>query len=219
MSKISEIPGLERITKIQEVNDLVRLADFVYALIPHGEDNGLEIEYSVNQMYWQFVNKKKFGWCYMHALFYHLLLQEYGRESYLYDYGLPNPQLTHSVVIVTLRGDEFLIDPYFNRFYVNGQKNPHTFSNLLDLIKNDPSKIHSIYGTSLKEVKAGDIFRKTSPQEFEAGVLNSWKVKQNYDEIMMKTFGGLNPLLLMHRKVQKVSVHKKVDGTKYFDFF
>ena len=219
MSKISEIPLLKKITKIHDVSGLVNLADFVYTTIPHGADTGIDIEDSVNQLYRQFVNKKKFGWCYMHALYYHLLLQEYGQESYVYDYGLPTPQLTHSVVIVTLRDDKFLIDPYFNRHYVNGEGNPLTFVKLLELINSDPSRIHSSYGPGLKEVKAGPVFNLTTPQDFEVGVVNSWQVKQNYDEIMMKHFNSTNALYLMTRKVQKAVVHKKVDGTKYFDFF
>lgn len=219
MSKISEIPPLKKITKIQDVSDLLNLADFVYATIPHAKDNGLDLGSSINQMYKQFVDKEKFGWCYMHALFYHLLLNEYERESYIYDYGLPEPQLTHSVVIATLRDEEFLIDPYFNRLYVNENKKPITFVNLLKKIKEDPSEIYCSYGSGVKEVKAGSVFNSTSPQVFEAGVLDSWKVNQNYDEIMRETFNDTNALLLMGKKIQKVAVRRKVDGTKYFEFW
>lgn len=219
MSKINEIPPLKLITKILNFSDLLRLSDFVYTTIPHGDDSGIDIGYSINQLYWQFINKKKFGWCYMHALFYHLILQEYGRESYVYDYGLSKPQITHVVVIVTIRDYKYLIDPYFNRYYVDENNNPYTFSDLLEMIKKDPSKIRSKYGSGLKEIKRGNEFIKASAKDFEAGVLDSWRVNQNYDKVMMETFNDLNPLLLMHQKIQKAVILKKVDGTRYFDFF
>ncbi len=219
MSNIKNIPGLNKITKIHDVADYVRLADFVYKTISHSMDSGIDLDYSVNQLYWQFVNKKRFGWCYMHALYYHLIVQEYGRESFVYDYGLPAPQLTHSVVVVTLRDDKYLIDPYFNRYYVTEKGNPYTFPDLLAMIKTDPTKIYSKYGPGLKEVKQGDKYIETSPEQFEKGVLESWRVNQNYDKIMMEKFNSTNALLLMHCKVQKAKVCKKIDGTKYFDFF
>lgn len=219
MSKLTEIPILNKITKLHDVVDFVRVSDFVFNTICHAKDSGIDIDYSVNQLYWQFVNKKKFGWCYMHSLYYHLILQEYGQESYIYDYGLPVPQLTHTVVIITLRDEKFLIDPYFNRHYVNERGNPLPFQKLLKLIEKDPSKIYSRYGPSMKEVKQGDKFIKTTPSDFEKGVLDAWKVNQEYDERMMKNFNNLNPLFLILRKVQKGVVHKKLDGTKYYDFY
>lgn len=217
MSKINEIPVLKKITKLDNVADYARLADFVYATIPHAMDSGITLDHSINQLYWQFVNKKKFGWCYMHALYYHLILQEYNRDSYIYDYGLPVPQLTHTVVIITLRDEQFLIDPYFNRYYINNEGNPYSYYSLLKMINKDPNQIHSKYGPSVKDVKAGDVFNPVPPQEFEAGVLNSWKVNQEYDKRMMKNFNSTNALHLITRKLTKMGVCKKADGSKYFE--
>lgn len=214
---LQEIPI--KINKIETVTDLARLADFVYSTIPHAMDNGIDLNYNVAEMYWQFINKKKFGWCYMHAMYMHLLLKEYGRVSFLYDYGLQEEQLTHSVVIVAIKDNQYLIDPYFNRYYVNKKKEPLSFRELKVKVAKGSEEIKAVYGAGKKQVKQGDIYIEMTGPEFFQSVLNSWKVNQKYDEIMVERFNSTDPLLLLPRKIQKVIVLNKIDGTKYYEFF
>jgi hypothetical protein len=214
-----EIPILDKIKRIETVVDLAQLAGFVFSTIPHGIDNGIDIECDVVEMYKQFMDKKKFGWCYWHAIYMHLLLKEYNRESFLYDYGLQEEQLTHSVVIVTLKDKKYLIDPYFNRYYITMKNVPLLFHELLSTIKKDPNNIGIIYGKEKKQVRQGDKYVKMTPEEFVDSVMGSWKINQNYDEIMMDKFNNKNPFLLIPEKIQKVVVLKKLDGSKYYEFF
>lgn len=219
-NSLMEIPVLREITKIDTVADLTRLSNFVFSTIPHAQDNGIDLKYNVSEMYWQFINKKRFGWCYWHAMFMHLLLKEYGRESFLYDYGLSTEQLTHSVVVATLRDERFLIDPYFNRYYANekGDK-PLTFHDLLIEAARESDKITTVYGKSKKLVKQGDEYVEMTGQEFEKSVMDSWKVNQNYDKVMMEKCKSKNPLLLIPKKIQKVKILQKLNGNKYYEFF
>lgn len=216
---LQEVPILRDIFKIDTVADLARLSDFVFSTIPHDIDNGIDLKYNVVEMYQQFINKKKFGWCYWHAMYMHLLLKEYGRESFLYDYGFSEEQLTHSVVVVTLRNDQYLIDSYFNRYYANKNKEPIAFHDLLIEAAQESDKITSVFGKSKKIVKQENEYVEMTGQEFIESVMNSWKMNQNYDEIMMKKCGSKNPLLLLPKKVQKVVVVQKINGSKYYEFF
>jgi len=214
-----EIPELRNLTKMDSLLSLAQLSDFIYSLISHGPDTGIDIELPISDMYHQFKKKEKSGWCYMHAMFMHLILHEYGRPSYVYDYGLRELEITHAVIIVQLMDKDYLIDPYFNRYYVDNKEEPLSFAVLLKLIKQDCNNIKSKYGKSQKNIKQGSVYQKIAPQQFEKSVLESWKANQNYDKIMTKTYNSLNPLYLLNNVIQKTRVVIKVNGKKYLEFF
>lgn len=214
-----EIPELRDLSKMDDLLNIAQLSDFIYSLIPHGPDTGIDIGLPIPQIYHQFKNKEKSGWCLMHAMFMHLILHEYGRPSYVYDYGLKELEITHAVVIVKLLDEDYLIDPYFNRYYIDNKEEPLSFTALLKVVKEDCNNIRSKYGENRKDVKQGPVYQKWAPEQFEKSVLESWRANQNYDEIMMKTYNNLNPLCLLDNKIQKTRILIKINGKKYLEFF
>lgn len=213
-----EIPELREIPKIDNFDDLIKLSNFVFKTIPHAGDTGIDIEHSVSQIYNQFKNRQKFGWCYTNSLYMHLILSHYGRSSYLYNYGLDKAQLTHTVLIANIGASEYLIDPYFNRYYISKTGFPLTFYDLIKAIKNN-DEIFIKYGSNKKYVKQGNNFIEWTPQQLQESVFNSWVVNLNYNQIMHDTFKDNNVLLLIPKVFQRVRVLIKIDGKKYFEFF
>lgn len=217
-----KIPELEPFKKIDTIDDLVRLASFVFSTISHSQESSqLDIEKSVEENFYSFKTHEIFGWCHTNALFYHTLLNLYDRDSYIYDYGLQKYKFTHVVVIVTLREDQYLIDPYFNRFYSDRHKNPLTFKELKDLIKNSPNSIQSKYGKGVKKVyqEYSKDFVDFTGEKLEKSVINSWKVLSDFETEMKKIYGDTNPLLLIPNKISRTKILKKLDNTSYFEFF
>jgi len=222
MMNPSDIPELKEIRKIDTIEDAVRLAGFVFSTVCHAQETSpLDVQEGIVENYKLFKAKKMYGWCHTNGLYYHLLLNHYGRESYVYNYGLKKHQFTHVVVVLTIKDDKFLIDPYFNRYYVNKDNEPLTLSNLFDLIKKDPEEIQSVYGEQHKEVyQEGEKgFVKFTPQRLEHSVINSWKVLSNFDNIMRDNFNSINPLLLIPQRLGKIKILNKIENKPYFEFF
>ena len=214
-----EMPELIYFSKVDTIEDAVELSDFVFSLIPHsGDVKDFDVNRDVVQLYGDFKRKLRFGWCYHNAMYLHLMFQLFHRDSYVYDYGLADLQITHAVTILTLNDQEYLIDPYFSRYYVDENDNPIPFPRLVELAEKDPSKIKSVYGEKKKQVKQGEFVRWT-PQEFEQSVLNAWEVQVDFKNNMMKAFGSTNPLCLLPKKIQKTRVLKKITGARYYEFF
>ena len=219
-----EIPELETLRRVDDFSDAVRLSAFVYNLIPHdsSDKQSLDIEAkSLLEYYRLFKEKKFFGWCHSNALYLHMLFKKYGRESYVYNYGLRGSDFTHVVVVVTIKEDQFLLDPYFNRYYVDEEKNPLNFNELLKLIYTTPEKVGSIYGEEKKLVYSEEkkSFVGIHAKDFEGSVLNAWRVLSEFDKIMIEEFNNLNPLLLITRKIEKTNVLMKLNGEPYFEFY
>lgn len=216
---LHKIPEIHDIPKIDTFDNAFKLSSFVFSLISHSDNiETIDINENILDVYHKFKKKEKFGWCYTHALFLHLLLSEYGRESCIYNYGIQEHELSHAVTLLTIRGKQYLIDSYFNRYYVNEKGKELTFQELLNSIK-ESKEIKIIYGKEKKFVERENSYEEWSPQELENSVINSWKKKKNMDKILMEKFNEINPLLLLTMEIERVIVLKKANGSKYFEFF
>lgn len=208
------------VNKIDTFEDIVALCRFVYNTVPH-DNKKSEFIQDVKVMYHLYTTKKDFGWCHANASFLHLLINEFNRESSIYNYGIEKGSLTHVVVCVTIHGIKYLVDPYFARYYVSSSGDPLTYSSLMGLIaKGKYDKIHNKFiDNCVKEVKQGDYFVGIKPEDFYKMVFNSWIVCCDYKKIMLETVGTVNPLALLPLKLQETRVLKKVDGSPYLEFF
>lgn len=216
MVLIMLLDNVQELCKIGSVNTFEKvfeLNDFVFSLIPHNiMKEPLDINKSWYEYYDLFKKKEFFGWCYTNALYLLVILKQFGVDSYLYNYGIREKKFTHVVTIVTIKNTQYLFDPYFNRYYTDENDNILSFSELLVKIKCVPKNIKSVYGNSTKPVfqeGRGD-FIDFTPQRLEESVINSWKVCLGFDQ---------DPLLLLLRKIQRVSVLTDSHGAYYYNFF
>ena len=223
-NNLEKIPELGNLRKIDDFSDVVKLSTFVYNLIPHDSNDKRSLDIGAKSLleYYELFKKKKFfGWCHSNALYLHMLLKKYGRESYVYNYGLRGSDFTHVVVVVTLKEDQFLLDPYFNRYYVDEKNKPLNLNELLKLIYTAPERVRSVYGEEKKSVyfEENKMFIDIRAKDFEGSVLNAWRVLSEFDKIMLEKFNNINPLLLITQKVEKTNVLMKLNGELYFEFF
>lgn len=217
---LRKIPEIRNIPKIDTFEDAIKLSGFVFSLISHSDNvESIDINESLLGLYHKFKKKENFGWCYTHALFLHLLLMEYNRESCIYNYGLNEYELSHAVTLLTIKGKRYLLDPYFNRYYVDEKGKYLTFEQLLNNIKKS-KKIKTVYGDEKKEVEQQeDKFEEWSPQRLVDSVIDSWKKNKDMNKIMKKKFNSIDPLMLLTVEIERVIVLKKASGAKYFEFY
>lgn len=137
------------------------------------------------------------GWCSLNAEFFSMILKSIDIPVRLFSYGIKG-SLTHATAIATIGDDEYLFDPYFNRYYTFNNK-PLTFKNLMLLVqKEDVGKIVSVYGPSLKfynllEGNYGYMDGKT----YESKVINNHIRTKRLNEILLEHFGNTNIFNLM----------------------
>lgn len=210
---LDDIYKLHEIQIIDTFEKAVELNDFVFSLVPHNiKKEPLDVNKPWYEYYELFKEKKFFGWCHTNALYLLILLKHFGRESYLYNYGIREKTFTHVVTIVTIKDSQYLLDPYFNRHYVDENDNPLTFNELLDRSVHAPDSVTSVYGDSMKTVFHEEVnaFVDFTPQRLEESVVNAWRVNLGFDG---------NPLSLITQKIQKVAVLTKSRGDYSFDVF
>lgn len=214
---IPEIP----VHKIDTLDEALALSNFVYSVVPHSQNVEIHYKYSdIRGIYNDFREKRKFGWCYANAMFLHLIYREFGRPSLIYDYGLASEKITHAVVLIRIRDVDYLIDPYFNRHYVNQSGDPYTYKSLIDAIKNGGiPNIRSKYGTSLKDVYLNGSFKKIDGKSFESSVLEGWRAIVNYDNVMTKRFGTLNSIVLLPLRNSSARILNNSDGNGYYEVY
>jgi hypothetical protein len=210
------IKELENLPKIETLNDVLFVRDFVFSLIPWTPKPfiGNAIEKGVENLYYGFKDKTLSGWCGLNAEFFRLIICGYQVRCWSFNYGLTNYQITHASAVVNLCersgyvnliGLPFLIDPYFAKYYSYLNDFPLTYYQLMDLVhQRKTDLITSTY--AIKIVKPvwdveKQIFVDRSPQEFEKTVVNFFKNNLNYDEVMSKIFGDNDPILLMNIKI------------------
>jgi len=205
---IDEIKELIGIDKVETFDDLLKIRDFCFRLIPwtpvaykiHSDDNLFDLcaKFKKNQIG---------GWCGLNANFFsHLMWQVYGFDKHgcePFNYGLKD--FSHVTLIVRLAEDkEYLIDPYFCRHYVFENGDPLEFKNLIFLIFNrDLGKIHEIYGTDFKYVyqEAQKDFLKWGPEKLQDSVMDSWIQLKNYETFMKDLFNSTDSKLLMLSRI------------------
>jgi hypothetical protein len=209
------IKELENITKIETLADVLYIRDLVFSLIPWTLEpfTGNAIEKGVENLYNGFKNRTISGWCGLNAEFFRLIICGYQVRCWSFNYGLAKYQITHVATVVDLcerstfielNGLPFIIDPYFARHYLYMDEFPLTYHQLIDFIhKRKMDLITTSYGNVKKpvwDIKNQGFLYKT-PQEFERTILNFYKTDLNYDEIMKKIFGDIDPKLLMLLKI------------------
>lgn len=132
-----------------------------------------------------------------------MLLDKCGISAYEYNYGLCNTEFTHTVMIV----NGYLLDPYFNKYYVDKMGQLINFKVLLQMIANRDFSFSNVYGSSLKTKrieKAGEYdFISLTGQEWEESLMNSWKHK-SFCEIMKSEFDSTNPDLLLLNDIKNI---------------
>lgn len=195
------------ITEIQKLSvgkitygNLVKMTEFVFKTIPWRPQNFSKSHTLSIREYCDKCSKKELGgWCDANASFLRRLFNACGLWSKRYDYGLP--KFSHVVTLVDLNGQRYIMDPYFCRHYIDLKGNPITFERMLKLIENKNfNHIKPIYGNCLKDVEQPYGWVRWTGMQLEESVLGSWKINDNYDNIMQRKFGEINPLVLMITK-------------------
>lgn len=181
---------------------LLLINDFVSELIPvfHSSPYIIKKGDTVESLYERFKKQEIGGWCGLFTEYMIMLLDKCGISAYEFNYGLRGTEFTHTVVIA----DGYLLDPYFNKYYIDKEGQLIGFEYLLQKITNQSFSFLSVYGASVKTKRIdkaeGHEFISLTGQEWEKFLINSWKQKSFY-EIMESEFGGINPYFLMLKKI------------------
>lgn len=174
--------------------------DFISELIPIFSSCPYEIkkEDTIEDLYEKFRNREIGGWCGLFTSYMLMILNKCGIDAYAYNYGLCNTEFTHMVVIA----NGYLLDPYFNKVYIDKAGELITFKTLLQMIADRDFSFSCSYGQSIKtkRIDKGEKYEfiTLSGYEWEKSLMQSWIIK-SFDDIMMEKFGDVNPyLLLLH---------------------
>ncbi|HUS99509.1 MAG TPA: hypothetical protein VMY59_04230 [Candidatus Thermoplasmatota archaeon] len=204
-------------------NNILVVNNYVYAIVPctrdpyrggeHREKSPLEAIHFLRKDF--FFNKKS-GWCSLNAEFFMMIMKSMDIPSKMFSYGIKG-SLTHATALVTVDGEEYLMDPYFNRHYTYKEK-PLPFKLMMKLINDgDTSEINSVYGTTLKyyynggdhtpgdeeeekmfrELFQGDLNNYIRGKEFERRIVSCHISSKHLNEELMKHFGNTNIFNLM----------------------
>jgi len=211
---------LSYIYKVDIPEDSLKIAELIFSVISSPE---VAEEFRIDDLkilFEEYISKKKAGWCYENAMFMHLILNEYNRPSYVYNYGIEKTRLTHAIVIVNINGIEYPMDPYFCKCYVNDNNEFMSFDDIINHIENkNCDKIKSLYGNGLKAVYMNGSYKMLNGENFEKKVYEDWINNFDYNNMMMKIFNSTNPLNLMKYKLNRARIVKKIFGEPYYEFF
>lgn len=227
MADLTKIPELAQIWRLDTIQNVALLANFVYTLVPNDIDTGFDLSQDVVALYNKYKNKENFGWCYSSSLYLHMLLKEYHKDSYLYNFGFTEKDtghadrnISHAVVIVTIQDNQYLIDPYFNKYFIDRvSKQALTFDKLILFSKYYRNRIESVYGPGLKPIKRKDSFIEVEPQIFEKMIMDFFKTELDYDNVMTKNYKTTDITALLSKKISKVRVLAKMNKELYYEFW
>jgi hypothetical protein len=205
------IDELKDIPEIKTFSDIIKIRDFVFSLIPWGPQpfSGNAMEAGVKDLYNGFKKKTIFGWCGLNAEFFRLIICEYHIRCWPFNYGLSNYDLSHVGAVTDLSEKRglmdleripFYMDVYFCKHFTFQGEFPLTFDRLIDLIhKRKTNLITPVYGVCKKPVwdTGSQKFIDRSPEEFEKMIMDFYRDKLDYNQLMEKIFGENDPLLLM----------------------
>lgn len=183
---------------------LLLINEFVSELIPifHSSPYMIKKEDTVESLYKRFKNREIGGWCGISTLYMLMLLDKCGIPAYEYNYGLRKTEFTHTVIIA----NDYLLDPYFNKYYVDKTGQLIKFEALLKMIADRDFSFSSIYGTSgkIKRIDKAEKYSYISltSQEWERSLMDSWKQKSLCEAIKLE-FNDDNPHLLMLNDINK----------------
>jgi hypothetical protein len=210
MSPFPFIPELVDLERITGFNDLTKIMNCVYTLVPWTEipyEKEIKFE-NIETLYRQFKKLEIGGWCGLNAEFFKWIIEGYRRLDPFgiryrsINYGISSKQLTHICVAVEIDRVEFLLDPYFNRYYIHKDGYPLRLDDLLYFVRErKTTKYKSVFLNSTKPaIRLDGYTEEVSPQVLLKEVLDSFELN-DFTRIMQNTFGSTNPDLLMLLKI------------------
>jgi len=183
-------------------NSVASINNFVFSIVPctvnpYTGNAFRQLDNPVPFLLNEFVNHTMSGWCSLNAEFMSMILKLINFPCHMYNYGIPG-SITHATVIVKIDENEYLFDPYFNKYYTY-KNEPVSFTSLMSLIeKENVSEVASIYGPSLKFYDLdNDIKGYIDGQTYEKRVIDNHIKKRRLNEILIEKFGNTNLFNLM----------------------
>jgi hypothetical protein len=211
-SPLKNIPELVTTPEISSLQDILKVKDFVFNLIPWKPEpkEGVTVS-TLLDFYWEFKSKVSGGWCGINAEFLQQLFYWYeadsaqsrcGLKTRPINFGLIGHKITHVGVIVTYDGMEFFLDPYLGVHYNHRDGFPLTFPALIGLIAEGKlDRIIPVYSQGVKHMLTDSGWQTMTPRQMIDSVIATWP---GYSKIMKEVFGATNPLLLMQVRVPDV---------------
>lgn len=179
------------------VETLLSINAFVSELVPVIKPPyRIKEEDTIESLYERFINREIGGWCGLTTEYMRILLNKCGISAYVYNYGFRNTQFTHTVIVA----NGYLLDPYFNKHYVDATGRLMSLETLLRMITDRDFSFSSVYESSIK-TKRIDIVGKSgflylTGREWEETLMDAWAQKA-FHEKLRSVFGDDKPCLLM----------------------
>jgi len=211
-STLFSISEFEEIRGINNIQDIIKIRNFVFSTVPlllkDSTDIKLSMEnlsISVFNLYKLFLSKKVGGWCGLNVDFFQTILYWYQVPARPYNFGIAPQGITHTGVVVEYDGEEFFMDPYYAVHYAHRDGFLLTFKHLMSLIADRKfDRIVPIFSDIRKPVEQRDgTFSMMTPQEIQKSTMfmSHSSLGRPYEDIMNEVFGQTNPLLLMLIKI------------------
>lgn len=210
------------IKKIKNVEDLIKLQNFVFSLIPVTNHKYLIADKrpyfkSLKRVYKYIKTCKKLdyqgktlpeinqfgGWCDINAYFMMLLLQKVydfkQQDVNTYHYGYLEHSLAHTVCLVRFKGKKYLFDPYLAIIYIDPKtKSLLDFDTLSNRIKNKHyDNIEKHYSTDQTKPRQNGAVLKgnwwwNKEKPFEIEEIAYMSKKDTYKDAMLSEYGNTN---------------------------
>ena len=204
---IKELADIEKITGF---NDIAKIMNFVYTIVPWTLTPYTELITlaGIKPLYKKFKMKEAGGWCGLNAEFFKWIIEGYRQldpcniHVSSYNYGIAELKFTHIAIAVEIDKMEFLFDPYFNRYYVHKDGFPLQLEDLLFLIRERKTdKYKTVFLDSSKPAFTEDgVSFDFYPKELLKDILDFFE-STGFSKTMKKIFNDTNPDLLMLLKI------------------
>jgi len=189
------IDELKYIKEIKNFNDIIKIRDIVYSLVPWTEEN--QDLTDLREIYPKLKKREFGGWCSFHAKVFKEILQGYKVPCEIFNFGLHGYGITHVANIVTYLAKDYFLDSYFAKHYVDNEGYILELKDLMELIQMRRFEdIHASYSSVEKSLQQEGGWVNVCPIDFEKNILTFFESK-NMDKILRKIFGGNDFRLLM----------------------
>jgi hypothetical protein len=194
--------GFQFLDKIETMADVLKACSFTFSLIPWmpvpyqvtGKD-------TVEDLSIRFRNKEIGGYCGLSSQYFNMLMKHFKVPCQKFNHGLPGYKISHMTNVVTVENNQYVIDPYLNRWFTDNKGNFIPYEHLIFMIQERKlSEIKTVYGPGVKPMFWGNSWRNMTPQSFADVVMASFD-KVDYNNVMKKIFGDTDIKLLMLLKV------------------
>jgi hypothetical protein len=192
--EIKQDIGLDQVNSL---SDAMVVSDFVYELVSYGSTKTI---LDLEDTYKKLKKKEIGGRCGLQSeIFCWILNNCYKIPCYGYNHGLVGYDMTHVVSIIKL-DQEYLIDSYFNKIYVEAKsRSPLTFDFLIKTIEQRDLKLLTEVRGPGKKLMEGQLL---SSLDFEKRVYQErYNRGDNIKEVMKKVFATLDPRILLLIKI------------------